>query len=263
MNEQNENVETNEVNQDRVENVEQINETPEIQEQETAIPEQEEQMSNPDDGTPTSVEDVKPETKKSKTKKTSSRPKCVQCGGSGSADKKLMGKPWTCSSCLEIAKMKNETSIKTKEKIVPPTTKTPTKKPAAKTSAKPAAKPAPKASTNGKAAKGTAKPATSVKKKDDNGLRKPQVRILAALAKTGRPMTRVELAKAAPVDQATCVEYLGSADPEKRKANDVKHFPSLVSLGYVKQIMDDQDGSTVWVHTITATGKKALESASK
>ena len=102
---------------------------------------------------------------------------------------------------------------------------------------------------------------TPTKKKEDTTLRRPQVRILAALAKDKRAMTRQQLADKASVDYAGCVEYLGSYDPTKRKANDKKHFPSLVSLGHVKAEQHDVDGRVVVVYSITPKGKTALKNA--
>lgn len=94
------------------------------------------------------------------------------------------------------------------------------------------------------------------KKKD--GLRNPQIRILQCLAKLDKAMTRAELSEKAPVDVATCVEYLGSHDPDKRAANDAKHFPSLLTLGYVKLEEHDVDGKNVRMYAITANGRKAV-----
>lgn len=71
-------------------------------------------------------------------------------------------------------------------------------------------------------------------KPEKKGLRAPQLRILKALKKSeATPRDRNWIAEKAPVDLATCVEYCGSPDPAKRKANDAKHFPSLLSLGFL------------------------------
>lgn len=114
------------------------------------------------------------------------------------------------------------------------------------------------------ATKSTKKPATK-KTADSNGkasgLRAPQVRILKALVKAGKPMTRSQISEKAPVDQAACVEYIGSHNPDVRLANDAKHFPSLVTLGYVKAEMHDVDGRDVVQYTVTAKGAKAAEKA--
>jgi len=93
-------------------------------------------------------------------------------------------------------------------------------------------------------------------KKD--GLRKAQIRILKALVGQS-PLSRSELAEAAEVDSAGCVEWIGAHDDEKRLANDVKHFPSLITLGFVKAQLRDVDGKNVIQYHITATGKKTAE----
>lgn len=138
-----------------------------------------------------------------------------------------------------------------------------------------------KAKSNGKpkAAKKTAakkktpaKKAASAPRAKKEGLRKPQVRILKTLSKNSKPLTRSEIADKAPVDVATCVEYIGSDDDGVRKSNDKKHFPSLVTLGFVKATdgspkkgkdgtFSDNAGPTEY--SITATGRKALEAAGK
>jgi hypothetical protein len=111
--------------------------------------------------------------------------------------------------------------------------------------------------------------ATKAAKAADNGhadkagtpaLRKPQLRLLAAASKAKGPLTRKQLAAAAEVDLAGCTEWVGSMDPETRKANDAKHFPSLLSRGYLKAEEHDLgDGKTENRLAITANGRKALE----
>lgn len=119
------------------------------------------------------------------------------------------------------------------------------------------AKTAPKA----KAAKpAAAKPSTNG---DAKKLGKPMVRILAALKKAGRPLTRKEIAEAAPVDLAWLTEYLGSHDAAVRAKNDKTKFPSLLTRGYVRIGSPSDDESRVPAYEITAAGKKALESALK
>lgn len=114
---------------------------------------------------------------------------------------------------------------------------------------KPEAKPA-KAK---KAVKAKTKPAA---KKEGSGLRKPMVRILKALKKANRPLTRKEISEKAPVDVASCVEYLGSHDDATRKANDKKHFPSLLTLGLVK-FDSTADGGVAYA--ISAKGRTAAD----
>ena len=103
------------------------------------------------------------------------------------------------------------------------------------------------------------KPKTSVSKESANGsLRKPQLRILAALAKAKGPLSRAKIAEKANVDVAACVEYVGSTDAKRRVANDKSHFPSLVSLGLVKHVAVEHDGGhKETCHELTAKGKKA------
>lgn len=116
---------------------------------------------------------------------------------------------------------------------------------------------APKAAKPAKASKGKTKPApkkTESKKETNPGLRKPQIRILAALSK-GKPMTRAMIAEKSPVDVASCVEYLGSHDPDVRKANDTKHFPSLITLGLVKFANGEEFGGVTY--EISAKGRDA------
>jgi hypothetical protein len=108
------------------------------------------------------------------------------------------------------------------------------------------------------APKAAAKPAANGATKKE-GLRKAQVRILKALLKAGRALTRKELAEKAPVDVAACVEYVGSSDPDRRAANDTKHFPSLVTLGYVRFGNPEEAGGTCY--EITAKGRAAAAKA--
>lgn len=92
------------------------------------------------------------------------------------------------------------------------------------------------------------------------GLRKPQIRILQALKKAGKPLDRKTIAAKAPVDVATCVEYIGSHDDSIRAANDKKHFPSLLTLGFVKFGPSAEEGGVAY--EISAKGKQALEKLS-
>lgn len=118
--------------------------------------------------------------------------------------------------------------------------------------------PKPVAKAKGKAAAKKA-PVTRAKKE---GLRKPQVRILQCLSK-GKEMSRADISEKAPVDVAACVEYLGSDDAAVRKANDAKHFPSLISLGFVthKAYPTEAGGEGPTMYQITAKGRTALKNA--
>ena len=132
------------------------------------------------------------------------------------------------------------------------------KAPAKKASKKPEAKaveeekPA-KAATKKVPAKKAAKKESAPRAKKD-GLRAGQVRILKALVKKDL-MGRVEIAQKAPVDVANCVELIGSHDEDKRAANDVKHYPSLITLGFVKPEQHDVEGKDTILYRITAKGK--------
>lgn len=135
-------------------------------------------------------------------------------------------------------------------------------KKASKKSAKkaPAAKKVSKKAETKKTAKKGTKTAPAAKNGKPEGLRKPQVRILLALLKKDQ-QTRVQLSSSAPVDQAACVEYIGSPKEEVRLANDKKHFPSLLSLKLVKQEQLDINGKDTIVYSLTAPGKKEAEKA--
>jgi hypothetical protein len=102
--------------------------------------------------------------------------------------------------------------------------------------------------------KTTKTPKTETASEKATALRTPQVRILTALSKSKAPLSRKELAEKAEVDQAGCTEWIGSSDIAKRKANDAKYFPSLLTLGHVKA----EEGESGVTYTITASGKKAI-----
>lgn len=99
-------------------------------------------------------------------------------------------------------------------------------------------------------------PKKDEKKETKPGLRKPQIRILAVLAK-GKPMTRAMIAEKAPVDVASCTSLIGSHDEAVRKANDKRFFPSLLGLGLVKFANGEELGGTAY--EISAKGKSLYE----
>jgi outer membrane biosynthesis protein TonB len=132
------------------------------------------------------------------------------------------------------------------------------KKAAPKKVAKKAAKAAPK---KAKAAKKVAGTGAGRPKKD--GLRKPQVRILAALNKATRGLTRAEIAAKAEVDLATMTSYIGSDDETIRARLDKIKFPSLLTLKYMKPAAAEKEDTRAGYYTITASGKAALEKATK
>jgi PAB1-binding protein PBP1 len=87
------------------------------------------------------------------------------------------------------------------------------------------------------------------------GLRVPQVRILQALSDE-KARTKKQIVKDSGVDLAYCTEWIGSNNPDIRAKNDAKHFPSLITLGYVRAEKMDVDGKDVFVYEITSKGKK-------
>lgn len=87
------------------------------------------------------------------------------------------------------------------------------------------------------------------------GLKAAQVSILKALAvpKTGC-LNRKVIAGLANVVASSCTEYLGSTNADIRKKNDTKHYPSLITMEYVK-FTESDDGVTF---CITPKGRKFL-----
>lgn len=142
-----------------------------------------------------------------------------------------------------------ETNTAVAEKPVKATKKA-AKKPAAKAKAatkKAPAKKAAKASTNG------------APREKKEGLRKPQIRILHALAKAGKPLTRGQISDKAPVDNACCTEYIGSDDAEVRAANDKRRFPSLLTLGLLKTVPHQDGDKATTAYDLSAKGAKEVE----
>jgi hypothetical protein len=139
------------------------------------------------------------------------------------------------------------------------TTKAPKKTAEApKKAPKKAAKtPAKKAPVKKAPVKKSAPAAEKTSTKKIEGIRKPQARILEALFKAGHPLSRKQIAEKATVDKAWCTEWIGSNDQAKREANDHKHFPSLISLGFVKFSIPGDRGEVFY--EITAAGRKAIK----
>lgn len=133
------------------------------------------------------------------------------------------------------------------------------KKPTWAKSKKPSAKKAsPKASK--KSAKKVAKKPVTKKAKapaDPNKLTKVQVAILKTL-KSGKPLTRNQLAEKTPCDPAQVGVSVGYNDPDIN-ARPV-HSGNLVNRKAVRIEQHDIDGRDTITYTITATGKKLLES---
>lgn len=92
--------------------------------------------------------------------------------------------------------------------------------------------------------------------KEGLDLRKPQIKVLEVLSKAKSALTRNAISEKAGCRVHMLSAYLGSNDREKREANDKKHYPSLLSLGFVKaEISEGMEGTT---YTITPKGLKAL-----
>jgi hypothetical protein len=100
------------------------------------------------------------------------------------------------------------------------------------------------------------------------GLRKPQARILEALAKLGpgKALDRQTLAENAGCDPAWMNSWLGAVDPEIRAKNDTQNgWISLWSLGFVKMREaaegENKDGTPhkIRVYEITESGRIALD----
>jgi hypothetical protein len=115
-----------------------------------------------------------------------------------------------------------------------------------------------------KAEKATTKKAKAEKtesKKDNGGLRKPQVRILKALNRTSKHLTRAEISEKAPADLAMLNSYIGSHDDATRAKNDKKNFPSLLTLGLIaKALPEDPEKNGHVSYKITAKGAKLASS---
>lgn len=117
------------------------------------------------------------------------------------------------------------------------------------------------ASSNGKAKKPASKKAPAKKtpakaapaKATKEGLRKPQVRILAVLAKAnGKPMTRTKIGELTNLDAAWVGAFIGGSGQRTRP------FEQLDPAGYVKTTTTKVDDRDITTHSITDKGRKAL-----
>ena len=152
-------------------------------------------------------------------------------------EKKQPAKKVAAKKTPVVKVVKKETALKSTKKVT--AKKAPVKKPAAS-----------------KKAKATSPKEPRAKKE---GLRKPQVRILAALRKANKPLTRAQIAEKAPADLAWMNSWIGSNDDSIRAEND-KKFPSLLFLKMVKFAAAEDESKTAY--EITAIGRKALEKTS-
>jgi hypothetical protein len=83
------------------------------------------------------------------------------------------------------------------------------------------------------------------------------LRVLGALSKSDKPLSRSEISKAGPVDQSMLTEYIGSSDDKIRLKNNAKVGVSLLTRGFATATAKD----AVTTYSITTSGRKALESA--
>jgi len=94
------------------------------------------------------------------------------------------------------------------------------------------------------------------------GLRDGQVRILHVLSKAKGAMPRAMLAEKAKITVGWACNFIGPTDLAKRKVTEERTgFPSLMSLGAVKAVRDEELNENQYV--ITATGKKLLANVVK
>lgn len=91
------------------------------------------------------------------------------------------------------------------------------------------------------------------------GLRGPQVKVLAALADSKVGLSRKDVADAAQVDRACITAWVGSRDESKRLVNDSRYYMSLISLGYVVEEVTDSGDKDVYLLYITKEGRQALK----
>lgn len=99
-------------------------------------------------------------------------------------------------------------------------------------------------------------------KKEEKAIRKPQLRMLVVLSKLKRAISLRELAEKADVNYGGCTILIGSLNEQKRKENDARYFPSLVSLGLVKveyHESNKSEGKQDVRYTISAKGKEAIQ----
>lgn len=117
---------------------------------------------------------------------------------------------------------------------------------------------------NVKASKPETNGAEKQSTRDPNALRKPQIRLLQAMAKAKGPLNAARLCELAGVDRAWVNEFTGKLDADKRADADEKYnVKSLVTRGYAKVRQVDVEGKKETVWEITATGRKGLETALK
>jgi hypothetical protein len=92
------------------------------------------------------------------------------------------------------------------------------------------------------------------------GLRKSQMQILLALA-DGRARTKVQIMKDSGVRNWLC-SLIGANDEEIRAKNDVRRYPSLLTLGLIQSEKMDVGGQDTYVYEITPKGRRTIASLS-
>lgn len=146
--------------------------------------------------------------------------------------------------------------------------------------------PAPKAPKAKKTAQVTAAPAKATKEKavkkpvpapkvktpqtapvEKDGLLKPQVRILTALAAAKKPLTKAQVGKQAVIPETWIAEYIGGTT--NPKSDRVRGVLKLIPAGFVarKEEKVEQREDKTWitetVYVLTPVGRKALIAAQK
>lgn len=117
-----------------------------------------------------------------------------------------------------------------------------------------------KASAKKDATKKVAKKAVAPAK-EDRGIGKAQLRVLKAL-KSGAALTGSALAEKADIDSTMVGNQVGYRNPEINERP--VHAGNLFNRGLVKIETDQSgEGRSKTVYSITAAGKKALESATR
>lgn len=91
----------------------------------------------------------------------------------------------------------------------------------------------------------------------------PQIRVLVVLASSRGPLSRGRIAEEAGINTTLTAWCLGRIDPQTRVAfentKDGGYRKSLLSLGYVDQVMMDLDGTKELGTFITPAGREALK----
>lgn len=127
-----------------------------------------------------------------------------------------------------------------------------------------AAKKSTKKGAKGKASKSTSGSNGAAPRKVKEGLRKPQLRVLEALSKQKKPLSRKGVAKVSSVDEASLSGYIGANDPEIRAKDDAeKGWPCLLTLKLLKIDQMDEEGRSKSFYSITKAGRDALDKHQK